>query len=242
MSDITQFGNYFTFGDVQSNSYGVWISGEGTFNAPERDFEMIQIPGRSGDLIKDNNRFNNIDITYPAFISAQFKSRFDTFKAALLSKGGYVSLEDTYHPESFRMAAFRGGIEPKTGPYNRNGSFNIVFECKPQRWLKSGLNPQTFTGADTITNPTLFEAKPNIRVYGYGTVTIGNVTITIQQNQLEYIDIDCEAMAAFKGAVNANSLVSMSSDSFPVLSPGTTGIRMTGNVASIQIQPRWWSV
>ena len=33
--------NSITFGGVNSADYGIYISGEGVFNAPKRDVEMI---------------------------------------------------------------------------------------------------------------------------------------------------------------------------------------------------------
>lgn len=150
MSDIRQFGNFLTFDDIVSNEYYVWISGEGTYDSPDRDVELLQIPGRSGDLLQDNGRFQNVDITYPCFISKGFESRFDEFRAKLMSKAGkYFLLSDTYHPNEFRMAMIRGAIQPQTGPYNRSGRFNLVFSCKPQRYLKNGVDlvelPETVT-------------------------------------------------------------------------------------------------
>lgn len=241
MSDIIQFGSYFTFDDIVSNQFGVWISGEGTFNAPERDIEFVEIPGRSGDLILENNRFRNIEITYPAFISKGFESRFDIFKAALLSKKGYKVLQDTYHPDEFRLAAYSGPMEPQTGPYNRAGTFDIVFRCKPQRYLVSGTTTTTFTASGTITNPTNYTAQPNIRVYGAGNIAVGGVTITVAASAYPYIDIDCEAMDARYGSNNANSLVTVYNDTFPTLAPGENAVTFTG-FSQVTIQPRWWTV
>jgi len=238
-----QYGSYFTFGDIVSNEYGVWISGEGTFDAPERDIEYVEIPGKSRALILDNNRFRNIDITYPAYMSGDFDSRFDVFKAAMLSYAGqYMILSDTYHPNEFRYATFTGGIDPETGPYNRSGRFDITFNCGPQRFLTSGLSTTTFAEAGTIANPTAYTATPNIRVYGYGTVGVGSNTITITIHPYPYIDIDCEAMDAKYQANNCNGYVQVSGDVFPTLPPGNTGITISGSVSKIELQPRWWTV
>ncbi len=242
MSDILQYGNYLTFDGIQSNTYGVWISGTGTYNAPERDVEFIQIPGKSGDLIVDNGRFNNIEITYPAFISKNFDTRFDTFRALMLSKIGYFTLEDTYHPNEYRKAAIVGGFEAETGPYNKSGRFDITFNCQPQRYLKSGLTTVTFTANGTISNPTAYIAKPLVRVYGYGTVKIGGTTVTIATNSLSYIDLDCDAMDAFYGATNANQYITLSSSQFPALNPGSNGVTKSGNVTRIEITPRWFTL
>ena len=39
--------NSFTFDTVNSEDYGVFISGNAVFNAPAKAYEMIAIPGRS---------------------------------------------------------------------------------------------------------------------------------------------------------------------------------------------------
>ena len=52
----------FTFAGRSSKDFGIYLSGSGVFNAPERDVETISIPGRSGDLILDNGRFKNISV------------------------------------------------------------------------------------------------------------------------------------------------------------------------------------
>ena len=239
---MSQFINYLTFGGVQSNQYGVWISGAGTYDAPGRDLEYIQIPGRSGDLIVDNGRYTNIEIVYPAYIADDFDTKFDTFRALMLSKKGYQILTDTYHPDEFRLAALSGGLSAETGAYNKIGGFDLTFNCQPQRWLYSGLVVTTLSSSGSISNPTNYASKPNIRVYGYGNIGIGSNTITVASHGLQYIDIDCQAMDAFCGAVNANSYVTITGDDFPVLSPGANNISLSGNISNIQITPRWFTI
>lgn len=134
--------NNLIFGGIDTADYGVWITGEGTFAAPERDVEVVSVPGRNGDLIVDNGRWKNIKVTYPAFIPNAFDDLIGPFRSAICKKRGYQRLEDTYHPDEFRMAAFSSGLTPKiSGSFNRTGDFDITFNCKPQRFLKSGEDP-----------------------------------------------------------------------------------------------------
>ena len=133
--------NSFIFGDVNSVNYGVWLTGSGTFSAPERDVEMVPVPGRNGDLIIDNGRWNNITVTYPANIPHGFDDKFSAFRSAMCRQRGYQRLEDTYHPDEYRLASFSDGFIPETIPLNRGGEFDIVFNCKPQRFLKAGDKP-----------------------------------------------------------------------------------------------------
>ena len=54
---------YFVFGGKFSKDYGLYVSGSGTFNAPERDVELVEVPGKNGSLVLDNGRFKNITVT-----------------------------------------------------------------------------------------------------------------------------------------------------------------------------------
>ena len=79
-------------------------------------------------------------------------------------------------------------VSPKVGAYNVSGSFDLTFSCKPQQYLKSGERRQILTGSGTVYNPTLFDARPLLRIYGTGQVIIGDVTVTVTECD-EYTDI-----------------------------------------------------
>lgn len=137
--------NFFTFNGQSSLDFGVTISGGGTFDSPARSMEAVSVPGRNGDLMVDNGRYDNVEITYQAFIAKDFRKNFDAFRAWMLSNPGYHRLEDTYHPTEFREAAFISSLNPEmVGTYCRAGEFEITFNCKPQRFLKTGEEQITF--------------------------------------------------------------------------------------------------
>lgn len=155
--------------------YGVYITGEAVFNAPERDVDVIAIPGRNGSFVRDNGRFNNITVTYPAGLygstEADFAQGISDLRNALCSRKGYKRLSDDYNPNEYREAVYKSGLEvtPET---LRAGQFNLTFECKPQRFLTSGETAAAVTSGATLTNPTLFDAKPFIECKGYGNITL----------------------------------------------------------------------
>lgn len=232
--------NYLVFDGKSSRDYGVWISGGGTFNAPKRDVQTVSVPGRNGDLTFDNGRYSNISITYPAFISRQFNPRIDEFREFICSKVGYKRLEDTYHPDEFRMGMYAGGLTVSTSARNLAGTFNLTFNCKPQRWLKDGELPQTYAKNGVIFNPTLYPARPLIRAYGTGTFSINGVSVQITTAD-GYTDIDCDSMDAYKGTTNCNGNIVLAYGEFPQLNPGKNTIVLTG-LPSIVITPRWWKL
>lgn len=234
--------NYLTFGGADSRTYNVYISGSGIYNSPARALTMVNIPGRNGALIlNEYERFDNIEVVYPAFIFKQFDSKVADFRAVLSRYGYYQRLTDTYHPNEYRMGVFMRGLEvTPTKPLDA-GRFDIVFNCKPQRFLTSGETATSFTSSGTITNPTQFSTKPLLRVYGAGTVGIGAGTITISQADV-YTDIDCDLCLAYKGSTNKNQYVSFASYGGPSLGPGSNNITLNTGITKVEVTPRWWTL
>lgn len=179
--------NSFTFDNINSLTEGVYISGSSAFNAPERDVEMIVIPGRNGEFIRDNGRFNNIEVTYPCGVvgdSTGFKTKMQNIRNKLASKRGYCRLVDTYNPNEYRMGVFKDAIEVEPVAQNTAGEFEVMFNCKPQRFLTSGENTITVTDGYTLNNPTPFDAQPMIMTEGYGTLTVNGYEINITNDAL----------------------------------------------------------
>lgn len=170
------------FDGVDSRDYGIYITGDAVFNSPERDVEMIEIPGRNGAYAMDKGRFGNIEVSYPAGIfgdtEADFREGIRAFRNALASRKGYKRLEDDYNPTEYRMAVYKSGLEV-TPTALKAGEFTITFDCQPQRWLKSGETAVTVEDDDTLTNPTLFEAHPLLKVKGNGTVGLNGEEVKV---------------------------------------------------------------
>lgn len=233
--------NYLTFGSISTSSYGCYISGGGTFNAPEREYELIDVPGRDGALVGLEKRFMNVDVKYPAFIASNFDTNIANLRSALLSQVGYQKLTDTYHTDEFRKALFTGDIEVDVD-HLRAGQFDLVFNCKPQRFLNSGETKTTITSANgSITNPTLFNSQPLITVFGYGDLYVNSQKITIE-NVYDSVSIDSEMVDCYSGAYNANHAVTFQGNEFPVLVPGANATTKANTITKIEITPRWWRV
>lgn len=130
-----------TIDGESSRTYGVYITGQAVYNAPQREVEMISVPGRNGQLALDKGRFENIEVTYPAGIyadtEAEFAEAVSNFRNFLCSRDGYVRIEDEYNPNEYRMGVYKSGLEV-TPAMLKAGEFEIIFDCKPQRWLTEG--------------------------------------------------------------------------------------------------------
>ena len=237
--------NYLTFAGKNSKDYLLYISGPGVYDSPAVDVELQAIPGKNGDLIRDNakageHRYKNLDITYDAFFFDGLAPRTASVKSWLLSPAGYQVLHDTYDPDFFRMAICKEAIsfEPKRG---KGATMKLVFHCQPQRWSVDGQRKLILTRETTLRNPYEFHAKPIIRVYGSGAgnVYIGDQVIQILQND-GYIDLNCETHNAYDTSGFCNGYVK--SEDFPDLKPGKNHIAWSGAIDHVEITPRWWTL
>lgn len=189
--------NSLTIGGINSLDYGIYITGEGVYDAPNRAVEMVEIHGRNGALILDKGHFENIEIKYPCGSFGEgnktFEQRITEFKNAVLSLKGYQRLTDTYATDVYRLASCANGFEVAPVQGGKAGEFDLVFNCKPQRFLTSGETLVTVANNGTVTNPTAFDSQPTIQVNGYGTLTFNGYEVTIENGVMgEY-----ELMGAF---------------------------------------------
>ena len=232
--------NYIVYNGKSFLDFGVFISGSGTYNAPERDTSKVEIPGKNGNLTIDNGRYKNIPVKYPAFVVSNFSENIEALRNYLLTQSGYVRLEDTYHPDEFRLGKISGGFTTKPVAQLIAGEFDLEFDCYPQRFLKSGEVAVEYMAAGTIINKYLTEAKPLIRAYGTGSFSIGGIAVQITTAN-GYTDIDCDLEEAYKDtlATNCNANIVLTNGVFPTLKAGSNAITLSG-ITKLEITPRWW--
>lgn len=236
---------YFVFGDVDSRDYNVWVYPSEIDSAPQREYTEIVIAGRNGTLTIDNGRYENIDHVYSGVIFEETaEDDLKAFRNALTSQMEYKRLEDSINTDEFYEARFMEELKPVLTENRDAVKFEIKFNRKPQRFLKSGETTYTYTANGSITNPTQFEAKPLIKVTGYGTLGVGDRSVIITGTAGQVIYIDCEIMEAWSMSGSAiiprNDYVQYVGNKFPVLASGVNGISMSGNITRVEVTPRWW--
>lgn len=227
-----------TFNGKNFADFGVFVDESKAHIKAKKSYEKTSVVGRNGDLTYSNNRYENVSIEIPCFIRSDFIRRYAALMEFLTSEDGYRRFEMSSEADYYREAVLNESDDPETGPWTKSASFTLTFDCKPQRWLKEG--ERAHKSPASLFNPTLMDAKPLIRVYGNGTLKVATETLTIKKHSYPYIDIDCALQDCFYGATNCNSLVTMSSGDFPVLSTGKNGFSFTGT--SYEVIPRWWTI
>lgn len=237
--------------------FALFIDGSTSFKSPEKDYEVISIPGRNGDL-SIFNRFKDIDVSIPCYIHRHFVENYRDLLQYMNGIDGYQRFEISNDPDHFRKALFLGAITPDTGPFNFSGRFNLNFRMNPQRWLKwaeewiDATSEGTYTW--TIENPTNMPAKPMLQFRGNGTITFygsgqtANASITVTNNAYSYVEIDCETFDCYSESLglitNRNADVSFNGD--PEMVTGENNIvystSYTGMEPVIQVMPRFFEI
>lgn len=223
--------------------YGVSYDGSQLFDTPDKDVTFFPIPGKNGDLSISNDRFNNIEISINCFIRTNFKENYSNLINFLASQEGYGRLETSTEDDIYREAAFVKGIQPDTGAFLKYGQFTLVFNCKPQKWLKSGevaINLTTTT--TTVNNPTNFTAKPLFEMVSTGKITVGSNAVQLTANTSTTF-IDSEIQDAYEGTINRNGDLIIT-NGFPVLVSGNNTITLSsrGTGFTLKMYPRWWKL
>jgi len=227
-----------------SQDFGIVVENPPAIKRPARKFTKYSVPGRNGDIVEQQDAWDNYTQTYTIWAGGNdYGSAPITYSAIsswLLSPKGYQRLEDNFEPDIFREAYFVGPVEADN-LLTKVGRCDLSFVCKPQRFLKIGEKTTSYLlSGSELYNPTQFDAKPLIKVTGSGsgTVTLNGVTMTIT-GMTDYLYIDCEAQNVYRlESENKNSLVS---GSFPTIAPGKNTLTFTG-VTQIDITPKYFMI
>lgn len=235
----------FTFNGTSAATYGLVVTNKSVYAAPKKDMQELTVPGRSGNLLIDNKRFENASILYecvtiPVESYTTIAERVRAIKGWLLGSTGYKSLTDNYITGYTRYGYYAGAMDIDEIAL-QVGKVPIAFSCKPFLYLDAGLATTTMTTPGNITNPEAFASKPYIKITGSGDVTLSIGASSFVFSSIgPSIEIDSEIMNVFRGATSLN--YKMTASGFPELAPGVNAISWTGTVTKVEIIPRWCTI
>lgn len=232
------------FNGVSSEDHHILVEHPPGYETPERDYEIIHVPGRNGDIVLDKGSFKNVDRKYDIAVASyhqDFTSQANAISKWLHSASGYACLEDSYEPDYYRLAFYNEATDI-TNVLQYAGRATISFNCKPQRFLKVGDVSLFPKSGDIVRNPTEFSSLPIIIVTGSGSgaLKIGGQTVTISSIQSP-LTINSEIQDVYSGTLNKNSTVTFS-NGFPKLHQGDNNISYSGGISALEVIPKWWTL
>lgn len=231
------------------NDLGFAIKDRPFYKVASRDIEFQKVCGGDGDIIVDNDNYNNVEVEYNintlSFLSPEKDPQIIAQKVIdsfFYSNGKYNVLRDTYNVGYFTHAICVSPSDLKQiGKYH----FETVlkFSRKPYWYSDIGQETLCFNSHSLVLyNPEKYTAKPYIKVIGTGAFTLKINSIEIYISKCtDYIEIDCEKYNVKKGKVNKNDVVQ--GDYLPFFKAGENYITLTpdneDNSFSLEITPNW---
>lgn len=230
------------YGGESSTDYGIVVGESPAFDKPTRKQTIYQIPGRNGAVLFQEDAFEDVTRSYRVWLAednGDLTDKVNAFTSWLFSKKGYTRLEDSFEPDIFRLGYYSGG-QNVSNEMTQYGETTISFVCRPERFYKSGENPIDVTGGTDLFNPTRFNAKPLIHIEGSGEITVQIASRTITADVVDYINIDCDRMNAYRDLTeNRNDEIS---GTFPIIEPGTNTVTIAGTVTKVEVTPRYYTI
>lgn len=232
------------FNGLSSYDLGMHVESYPGHEIPEKDYEIIHVPGKNGDVIIDKGSYKNTTRTYTLSFDLKEKKFSDLSNRIidwLYSTSGYARLEESYEPEFYRLAVCNGNNSINK-LYDQAGVISVSFNCKPQRFFKDGDDPITYTKNSKIINPTCFSSSPIITIHGSGSgeLKIGEYSVSIS-SIINPLTIDCDMKEVYSNSTNCNSKV-IFQNGFPKILPGENLVLFSGGITSVEVIPKWWTL
>lgn len=224
---------YFIFKGVDSRSMGVLISKMPAQTTPKARGEEITIPGRNGTLFMGEGSYEGYTLSIEC--GKRGADGLDQIAAWLEGSGDLILFTEL---DKVYRARVSNGIPISDVVYLYN-SFLVQFSVFPFKYSVNAFGEgMTLTQGGKVYNQGTVYSEPTITVYG-----TGNITLTINGEAFPLtevigsVTIDSEMMEVYKGQENCNH--KYGGMTFPRFRVGENRIDWTGNVARVEVEPKW---
>lgn len=227
---------WFYLDGEDSRDYGIYLMVPPPILSAEPDIEFINVPGRDGSLTLDHGGFKDADIDMECYIK-----NVSRIGEAYGFMSGNKKMVISTNPNRSYKAVFYRQAQSEHVVRNMNAQSMIVpVRLKPFRYFEPAPKAEKITTSGTgIINPGSARSAPRITINGSG-----NIAMMIGQYTMEFvsvssgiiIDSDARQLLNIDGITKA---LKQDIEEFPLLEPGMNYVQWTGNIESIEIEPRW---
>ncbi|MBC1474900.1 phage tail protein [Listeria grandensis] len=224
--------------NVACSDYGLCIPERPNIVTAEQDIDTKIIRGRNGSLTIPY-AYNDVDHEIPFnFLDdvRDFKQTYRIAKPYFKRGSKFIMSDDPHVYRKMKKVQF-GDADNTIREY---GYFDVTFTFDPFEYLTTqtvSINKGSF-----IQNEGTIYSQPYMKIYGTGNITLYiNSQVFIFKGLTDFIELDCDAMVAFR-TVNGAMLLAdnlMETLEFPVLEEGKNYFDWIGNVTKIEVNPYW---
>ena len=231
----------FFLDGVDAQSFGICLQKPFQFSEAVPIIDAQTIAGRNGDLINYTGSYENRSGSASCFsMQKNVEMAISAIGRYLMAKKGYRRLETSDDPDHYWMARVENSprIEQRVRTL---APFDIDFDCKPQRFLKSGEHPIVLSENRSLFNQYGQTALPFITLYGSGSGTLKIGDCVVEVKSLDgVLCLDSETQNAYNDDGNQN--MNINAPIFPSFPDGEIRITFDGGIETVEIIPRWWEL
>lgn len=205
------------------------------------DVETIEIAGRDGALLVDNQRLKPVEQAFPFVVKPKGKkvSQVADDLSAWLGVKGYQDFEKSWDSDYLYRAIYLESFELDE-IISQFGRVQLAFLFHPIKYLKLEQREITVSNGQTITNKGNVPANPLIKLTGSGdtTITINGRKTMLKGIQGELI-WDAERKLVYRGNFTSQWNVVVAEQgqyNAPKLDVGNNKISWTGNFTMKMVQ------
>ena len=223
----------FTYKGTRSNDMHLRVLNDIEFASPTRDVELVQVPGRDGDLVMDNGRFNSVVRSIPCRLEAprgvDVETCINEINNWLIDDGRFHDFSWDNDPRFVYQARVEGEVVSHR-MLSRFGKSVLKFRMHPIKLLKSSLTELPVTQGMNVSNPFSVDGNPRLVIRGSGNIV---VNIDGRPLRLERIGGGCIVDSATQTITDLSGNITQFDrmfSPFPVLTPGDNQITFPNNV------------
>lgn len=241
-------GGYFILDGVNSEDLNLFIQRTPLLETPARRLELKNAFGVSGGVPYDEKAYDNTELQLLMFIDGNDQTADRQRVDSLLRNKGIFKELIPYWDPGKKYYVMNIGKTRYESPswYGEKQTLEVNFTVKPYKYLRD-VNDLVFTGSTTAINPVLDDSsQPLIEITGTGDVTLRvNGVNYLIQNVDGSVTVDSERYATYK-RLPSGSLSNQNSKyrqkNYPIFTPGSNSVSVTGSVTKVRIEPRWRSL
>ncbi|WP_270264770.1 phage tail protein [Lactococcus formosensis] len=227
------------------NDFGMRLHADLKFDGVERDVDEIEIPGRDGVVVRDNQRFKPVDQNFEFTISllkgrSNLESQVKEVQSFISSLYGFKDFSWTGEPNYI----FKAKVNGKSSTSRSNplrATVDVPVKLYPMKYLAANYNAERALGnGKTFTNKGTQVAYPIITLTGTGNITLTvNDKKFVLKNITDGVVIDCENQVVTDLSKKHSQMDKVYSYPFPNLKTGSNTISWDNTAFAGTIIERW---
>lgn len=229
----------FTFNGHSTTEYSMRMLASYDYNVPNRDIEVVEVPGRDGEVTIDNGRYKAVDweVEFGVYSSdGDVDSLLNSISNWLAKSYKPQNVTFDNDPAYIYKAAVQDAVAFNR-VNSRKATGKVKFRMHPYKYKVSGQTAVSVANGAVVNNNGSIVAKPLLRITGTGNgvVKLGMSSLTLKNvTGGVIVDSESETITTLDGAP---AYAQMASYPFPTLAVGNNTITVPTGF-TLQITPR----